>query len=113
MTLPMPSDSPDYAGLEAKIEAYRLSISGRDNEDMFSLGYQWADKPHRHVYDLCALAKSLIAKAREADTLRAERDNLRGLLEEAQKHIAFGSGMPRQRLRAKITAALALKGTSP
>ena len=30
---------------------YRKAMSGDDDE--FGLGYQWTDKPHRLVYDLC------------------------------------------------------------
>ena len=33
---------------------YKESISGTDEEPaMFSLAYQWQDKKHRHVFDLC------------------------------------------------------------
>jgi hypothetical protein len=40
-------------------EQYRLSMGKPDTDAMFSddpveaLAYQWQDKPHRHVYDLC------------------------------------------------------------
>ena len=39
--------------LKADAEAYRESLSAPDTDDMFSLAYQWQDKKHRHVYDLC------------------------------------------------------------
>jgi len=32
---------------------YRDSISAPDSDDMFTLAYQWQDKRHRHVFDLC------------------------------------------------------------
>ena len=32
---------------------YRDSLNDCDSSDMFSLSYQWQDKPHRHVFDLC------------------------------------------------------------
>lgn len=35
----------------ATTEDYRRAISGEG--DFGSLGYEWADKPHRLVYDLC------------------------------------------------------------
>jgi hypothetical protein len=39
--------------LRADAEAYRQSLASPDTNDMFSLAYQWQDKKHRHVYDLC------------------------------------------------------------
>ncbi len=36
------------------IHEYWYAVGDSDNPDMFSLGYQWADKPHRLIYDLCA-----------------------------------------------------------
>ena len=32
---------------------YRDSVSADDTDDMFTLAYQWQDKKHRHVWDLC------------------------------------------------------------
>ena len=32
---------------------YRDSLSADDTNDFFSLAYQWQDKKHRHVFDLC------------------------------------------------------------
>jgi hypothetical protein len=46
---------------------YRLSMGEPETDDMFTLAYQWQDKPHRHVYDLC----------NEIDNLNAELDELR------------------------------------
>ena len=34
-------------------QEYRESLSAPDTDDMFTLAYQWQDKPHRHVFDLC------------------------------------------------------------
>ena len=39
--------------LRTDAEAYRQSLSAPDTNDMFSLAYQWQDKKHRHVWDLC------------------------------------------------------------
>ena len=39
--------------LRLDAEAYRQSLASPDTDDMFSLAYQWQDKKHRHVYDLC------------------------------------------------------------
>ena len=39
--------------LRTDAEAYRQSLAEPDTNDMFSLAYQWQDKKHRHVYDLC------------------------------------------------------------
>ena len=55
-------------------ERYRKSLGDYDNPDMFSLGYQWADKPHRHVNDLCKLledASSELAAGNEWLNARA------------------------------------------
>lgn len=39
--------------LRADAKAYVDSIGEPDTNDMFTLAYQWQDKKHRHVYDLC------------------------------------------------------------
>lgn len=37
-----------------KTKDYREAVGGGgDKDDFFSLAYQWVDKPHRLVYDLC------------------------------------------------------------
>lgn len=40
--------------LSYSLEEYRSAPSDSNNPDMFSLGYQWGDKPHRLLYDLIA-----------------------------------------------------------
>lgn len=40
--------------LTYKIEEYWAAISDTNNPSPYSLGYQWSDKPHRLVYDLCS-----------------------------------------------------------
>ena len=39
--------------LRTDAEAYRQSLAAPDTNDMFTLAYQWQDKKHRHVWDLC------------------------------------------------------------
>ena len=45
-------------------DEYRNSVSLPDSDDMFSPEYQWQDKPHRHVFDLCDMVDN--ARARKA-----------------------------------------------
>jgi hypothetical protein len=33
---------------------YRRAVAGHEAEKFLSLGYQWEDKPHRLVFDLCS-----------------------------------------------------------
>jgi len=40
--------------LRTDAEAYRQSIAAPTSHDMFTLAYQWQDKKHRHVWDLCS-----------------------------------------------------------
>ena len=39
--------------LRTDAEAYRQSLAAPTSYDIFSLAYQWQDKKHRHVWDLC------------------------------------------------------------
>ena len=44
----------NYAALlRQTAKAYRESLAAPDTDDMFTLAYQWQDKKHRHVWDLC------------------------------------------------------------
>lgn len=43
-----------------------FSYKESNNKDMFSLGYQWRDKPHRHVADLCEWVNALLDERTEA-----------------------------------------------
>lgn len=56
---------------------YRDSMYGADFADCegysFDLGYQWADKKHRHVNQLC---RRLEEAADEIDRLKSEIDRL-------------------------------------
>lgn len=57
----------------ATTDDYRAALSGEG--DFFSLGYEWSDKPHRLVDDLCGEIDYLQAMLRE--TLPAlERDHV-------------------------------------
>ena len=40
--------------LRSDAEAYRQSLAAPTSHDMFTLAYQWQDKKHRHVWDLCS-----------------------------------------------------------
>ena len=63
---------------------YVESVSAPDSNDMFTLAYQWQDKPHRHVWDLC---DSLDKKQAEIDSLRSDLARaLEGLKEIANGH---------------------------
>ena len=39
--------------LRIDAQAYRESLAAPTSYDLFSLAYQWQDKKHRHVWDLC------------------------------------------------------------
>jgi len=42
------------------VDDYHKSVfSGEKSNNMFTLEYQWEDKPHRHVGDLCKWIKKL------------------------------------------------------
>ena len=44
----------NYAALlRQTAKAYRESLAAPDTDEMFTLAYQWQDKKHRHVWDLC------------------------------------------------------------
>ena len=73
----------DVDDISAITKAYRESIADRDNPDIFSLGYQWADKPHRHVYSLC---DKLEAVSAERDAARAELAAAREKNDEALRN---------------------------
>jgi len=44
--------------LRTDAEAYRQSLAAPTSHDMFTLAYQWQDKKHRHVWDLCSRLES-------------------------------------------------------
>ena len=76
--------------LRADVAAYHKSVYDADPDKvdvMFTLDYQWTDKPHRHVGDLC---RKLTEAADRIEALEAERDRLR----EALRKILEG-GYPR------------------
>ena len=39
--------------LRIDAQAYRESLAAPTSYDIFALAYQWQDKKHRHVWDLC------------------------------------------------------------
>jgi hypothetical protein len=58
----------------------RMAVSGHKADEMFSHGYQWADKPHRLVYTACAeieeQADRIEAQAAEIERLREALTNI-------------------------------------
>lgn len=52
--------------------AYCASCSAPDSDDMFSLEYQWQDKKHRHVYDLCGLLRRAADKIEKLEAKLAD-----------------------------------------
>jgi hypothetical protein len=68
--MPLVTDMYDEPDLRKVAAAYRESVSDQTDYKAYSfeLGYQWQDKPHRHVYDLC---KRLEAAADEIARLKA------------------------------------------
>ena len=54
--------------LRTDAEAYRQSLAAPTSHDMFTLAYQWQDKKHRHVWDLC---KKVEIAANRIETLEA------------------------------------------
>jgi hypothetical protein len=64
-----------YAALlRQTARVYRESLAAPDTDDMFSLAYQWQDKKHRHVWDLC---KELEQAADRIEKLEALIEKLR------------------------------------
>jgi hypothetical protein len=65
----------EMSDYKQEAQRYRDSLADYDNPDMFSLGYQWADKKHRHVYDLCKLLEDAAADlAAERERVEAWKD---------------------------------------
>ena len=52
---------------------YRMAVAGHEADEMFSLGYQWTDKPHRLVFNLCAYIElsEHLAREKEAKLIKA------------------------------------------
>ena len=50
----------------ATTDDYRNATGGEGEDEFMSLGYEWSDKPHRLVYDLCG----------EVDYLKSELHTL-------------------------------------
>jgi translation initiation factor 2 beta subunit (eIF-2beta)/eIF-5 len=76
--------------LRADAEAYRQSLASPDTNDMFSLAYQWQDKKHRHVYDLCRKLETAADRIEQLETV------LRFMIrnEEVNEALAKASGEP-------------------
>jgi hypothetical protein len=53
---------------------YRNAVSGEG--EPFSLGYEWSDKPHRLVYDLCGEVDKSAARTVELETALVDLYNL-------------------------------------
>jgi hypothetical protein len=73
------------------------SVSADDTSDMFTLAYQWQDKKHRHVWDLCdhidKLDEQLTAKDRELAAARAEVERLKIIYDQ----LAYAVGWTKER----------------
>ena len=71
----------NYAALlRQTTKIYRESLAAPDTDDMCSLAYQWQDKKHRHVFDLC---KELEGAADRIEKLEAALDDVAGYLARA------------------------------
>jgi hypothetical protein len=69
-----------HCGDEVTTQDYRDSISAEDTNDGYSLAYQWQDKPHRHVFDLCQHIDELQSQLTAANAkLEAARKALQGI----------------------------------
>ena len=69
--------------LRTDAESYRQSIAAPTSHDMFTLAYQWQDKKHRHVWDLCS---RLEAAADRIEQLKADVLKYSGSVANAQMH---------------------------
>lgn len=87
--------------LRMDAEAYRQSLAAPTSHDMFTLAYQWQDKKHRHVWDLCSrletaagrIEKLEAALKRIADlTERWEHDLVSQVNEIARKALGATDG---------------------
>ena len=84
----------NYAALlRQTAKAYRESLAAPDTDDMFTLAYQWQDKKHRHVWDLC---KELERAADRIEKLEA------ALRECADQHVAIWSMAVREQKQGEI-----------
>lgn len=61
------------APIKVFTDAYRKSLAADDTNNMFDIAYQWQDKPHRHVWDLC---EKLEEAADEIERLRQQNAEL-------------------------------------
>ncbi len=105
-----PKDLPHTPdGLRARVAAYRESLAAPDTNDMFSLAYQWQDKKHRHVTDLCLVIEET---AKTIEALEGENERLRKLLfaageqcqREADKKDAADARAERLRVALEVIA---------
>jgi len=53
--------------LRTDAEAYRQSLAAPTSHDMFTLAYQWQDKKHRHVWDLCSRLETAANRIEELE----------------------------------------------
>jgi hypothetical protein len=67
----------------------RLAASGKDADHFGSWGYQWADKPHRLLYEACGEVEALAAQiaAAEQRGRLAERERCAGIASDAARTI--------------------------
>ena len=76
----------NYAALlRQTTKAYRESLAAPETDDMFTLAYQWQDKKHRHVWDLC---KELERAADRIEKLEAEEEEWTRICNRYADHYA-------------------------
>jgi len=88
--------------LRIDAQAYRESLAAPTSYDLFSLAYQWQDKKHRHVWDLCKKVEIAADHIEKLDALVEQlRDDNSSLTDD------FGKTFLHQESRIeKLEAAL-------
>tara|TARA_R110002126_G_scaffold64931_2_gene165960 strand:+ start:968 stop:1249 length:282 start_codon:yes stop_codon:yes gene_type:complete len=84
--------------LRTDAKAYRQSLASPDTDDMFSLAYQWQDKKHRHVYDLCGKLETA------ADRIERLEAALARIAKHDMQAIAMDALRPGERIRKALDA---------
>ena len=74
--------------LRTDAEAYRQSLALPDTNDMCSLAYQWQDKKHRHVYDLCRRLETAAARIEKLEEENTELQSKVSTVRLAAKYAA-------------------------
>jgi DNA repair ATPase RecN len=124
-TRPLPQPSELVERLRADAVVYHASMYEPETDDMFTLAYQWQDKKHRHVNDLCGklneAADHITQLEAQIAKLQAVGDKLAGALERSRQgwsNVLELGLLPVQHqstalgLQEAATQALAAKGDS-